>query len=100
MTEIFRLQQAPLEHMLKQPLDLRYALFCDGVLKGDPEVACDSRNRLGHLGDFKDYPQAKEGALIHPHQVLIRFYPDFDNNKPSEEFINDFNNQNNQRSES
>lgn len=90
MTDEIRLQQASYEHMTKQPTGLRYALFCDPVLKGILEGRCDSQRKMGHLGDFVDYPSAKTKALDHPHATVLRFYPDLDTLQPSNEFLADF----------
>lgn len=88
MTQEIRCEQASLEHMTKQPRGLRYALFCDEVLKRTLGGLCASQSKLGHLGNYEDYSGAKADALTHPHAALIRFYPDGET-KPSQDFLND-----------
>lgn len=75
--------------MTKQPPEERYALFCHDVLNG-ADVDCESEIKLGHLGDFKSYEEAKKNGIEHSHSVDIRFYPDIDNQKPSDDFFKDF----------
>lgn len=90
MTSEIRLQESSLEHMLKQPSGLRYALFCDSVFKGVLEGDCDSKTRGGHIGDYEDYTSARDTALTHPHAALIRFYPDYETRQPTQDFLVDF----------
>jgi hypothetical protein len=85
MTEVIRHEQASLEHMLKQPRDRRYALECM-VSRTPYEIECDSINRMGHLGDFPTYSLARQFGIEHPHEVIIRFYPDEDHRYPSDDF--------------
>jgi len=92
MTLEIRLEVASLEHMTKQPFGLRYALLCDAYFRGEP-VDCDSSKRMGHLGSFADYLVAKDEAVAHPHRAFIKFFPDEDHPEPSQEFIDDFNQQ-------
>ena len=87
MTAEIRLEESSLEHMTKQPRGLRYALFCDEVLRGPIQSDCDSKKKLGHVGDYGNYPDAKADALAHPHAVLIRFYPDHETRIPSKDFL-------------
>lgn len=89
MSSEFRLEQGSLEHMMKQPSELRYAVFCDLILRGSQNVECETRIRLGHIGDYVNYENAKIGALTHPHPALIRFYPDFETVRPTEDFQKD-----------
>lgn len=91
MTKEIILKIASLEHMTKQPPEKKYALFCHDVL-GGVGVDCESEARLGHLGDFKTYKEAKKTGIKHSHPVDIRFYPNTDNQKPSDDFIKDFKN--------
>jgi hypothetical protein len=85
MTEVIRHEQASMEHMLKQPFGRRYALFCM-VLRDPYTITCDSIKSLGHLGDFATYSSARQFGLEHPHDVILRFYPDEDNRYPSDDF--------------
>jgi len=91
MTKEIILKIVSLEHMTKQPFEKRYALFCREALYGTG-VDCESKARLGHLGDFETYKEAKETGLNHPHPIDIRFYPNNDNKKPSDDFMEDLKN--------
>ena len=93
MTEKIELYVMGIEHMMKQPMGRRYALFCSDAFKKPSLTDCDSKSRMGHMGDFADYSEGRGIAISHPHDVLIRFYPDSDNKLPSEDFISDFTNQ-------
>lgn len=75
MTAEISREVASREHALKQPLNERYALFCKIILRGEANINCDSQRKLGHLGDFVDDESAERMGLIHPHPVVIRFYP-------------------------
>ena len=86
MTKEIILKISSWEHQAKQPEDKRYALFCQKALSGEE---CQSMDTLGHLGDFGTYEEAQEKGLNHLHPVDIRFYPNDDNPKPSEDFIKD-----------
>jgi hypothetical protein len=86
MTKEIILKVSDLEHMTRQPEGKRYALFCKEALGGGE---CQSMDTLGHLGDFETYKEAEEEALKHPHPVDIRFFPDLENKRPSEDFIKD-----------
>ena len=83
---------ASLEHMTKQPLNKRYALFCMETRQGTAEFECETKSRMGHIDDFASYQDAKKLGISHPHSVYIRFYPDGHNSVPSEDFIEDKNN--------
>lgn len=80
---------ASMEHMTKQPLEKRYALFCHDALFNRHEVPCEAENRGGHLGDFESYDQMRQAAQGHPHTPYFRFYPITDNLKPSVDFLKD-----------
>jgi hypothetical protein len=90
-SEIY-LSIAGLEHMTKQPPGLRYALFCNDVLTRVHDLVCETISRGGHLGSYPTYAEAREVGLGHPHSVLIKFYPDFENRKPVADFINEMRN--------
>lgn len=83
MTTEIKLRFSTLEHMQKQPEGLRYALFCF-----DPN--CEFQKQGGHVGDYRDYQGVRTDALVHPHPVIIRFYPDRNTRVPSEDFLADF----------
>lgn len=89
MTAEIVLQQAPLEHATKQPFGLRYAVFCNDVLRGIPREECPSLSKLGHIGDYENYRKARITALEYPHPALIKFYPDFETRQPSQDFLKD-----------
>ncbi|MDP2632179.1 MAG: hypothetical protein Q8P25_00460 [Candidatus Curtissbacteria bacterium] len=88
MTKEIEFQVASLEHLTKQPFKTRYALFCDLAKNGEYGLACESVRRGGHLGDYETSSEAIEDGTVHPHPVIIRFYPleggqkpDWENNK-------------------
>lgn len=89
MTEKINLSIAGMEHMTKQPFDKRYALFCEEALGGTYGFDCETRRLGGHIGDYEEYLQAKKIGVDHPHSVVIKFYPDYENDAPSEDFLGD-----------
>ncbi len=89
MTQEIYLSIAGIEHMTKQPKGRRNALFCKEALSGTWGFDCKVKNRGGHIGDYSEYPQAKEVGIDHPHSVVIKFYPDIENSVPSEVFLDD-----------
>lgn len=92
MTREIHLGIAGLEHAMRQPLDRRYALFCKDALGGVNDLDCEATRRGGHIGDFVMFSDAKRLGIDHPHAVLIRFFPDSDNTKPSDDFLEEFKN--------
>ncbi|OGD87570.1 hypothetical protein A3A54_02415 [Candidatus Curtissbacteria bacterium RIFCSPLOWO2_01_FULL_39_62] len=82
---------ASLEHMTKQRLGKRYALFCMDTREGTAEFECETNSKMGHIGDFESYQDAKDIGISHPHSVYIRFYPDGFNSHPTQDFVEDRN---------
>lgn len=72
MTAEIRIQRMDREHMTRQPEGFPYALFCHPVYSGDPWVKCESRRRMGFVGDFKSGEEVLKAALEHPHAALIK----------------------------
>lgn len=90
MTEKISLSIAGLEHMTKQPRGLRYALFCKEGYGDRYDSSCETKNRGGYIGDYEMYIQAKQNGILHPHPVIIRFYTDYENRRPSDDFLKDW----------
>lgn len=85
MSTELQLEIVGLTHRDKQPADLRYQVRCSDYSTWG--VSCRSAQRMGHLGDFQTYSEAKIVAIQHPHTTRIRFYEDF-NVSPSPDFLN------------
>lgn len=94
MTHEIKLEIMADEHATKQPSDKRYALYCQVGYYGYSDESCETARRSGWMGNSADYAQVKEVGIAHPHAVLIRFYQDFGNTQPTEEFLEDQKNQN------
>jgi hypothetical protein len=88
MTERIIYQIASLEHLTKQPFDMRYALWC-WQTRGNEQVGCESEKRMGHIADSADYLELYKMALSHPHDAFIQFYPDGETQQ-SAEFTRDY----------
>lgn len=90
MTERFELKIMGTEHAMKQPPDQRYALYCKDAFLTPRDTDCDAKESMGWMGDFSEYSGAKDGAIQHEHDGMIRFYPNTDNPVPSPDFLDDF----------
>jgi len=82
MTKEIEFQIASLEHMTKQPLEARYALFCAPIWKGNYGAKCESDQRGGHLGDYETSAKAIEDGNVHDHPVIVKFFPLEEKQKP------------------
>jgi hypothetical protein len=89
MTERIIYQIASLEHLTKQPFNMRYALWCWQTRKSE-NVSCESEKKMGHIADSADYLELRQMALDHPHDAFIQFYPDGGETEQSAEFTQDY----------
>lgn len=87
MTENIEHRIMSLEHMMKQPADKRYALYCRDAFRKPSQTDCDAKGTMGYIGDFEEYASAREVALSHLRDAIIRFYPSSENPEPSQDFI-------------
>ena len=78
------------EHQMKQPMDQRYALYCEQALKAPNQTDCEAKLSSGYIGSFAEFSDAREVGVPHPHDIQIRFYPSPDTKIPTDDFLSGF----------